>query len=106
MTGNHDELLVIRVARCGGVAGISRSGVLELHARRPVHEQEAAWVRMARDALDGLRALEPATARSLVRDAFTWSLDIDGEEHSVPDTLLTGPARTLAEHGLALPRRP
>jgi hypothetical protein len=106
MAENRDDVLVIRVARSGGVAGIPRTGILELHAQDPGHEQEASWISIARDALDELRALEQAKAPSPVRDAFTWSLSIDGEDHSVPDTLLTGPARTLAEHVIALPRRP
>ena len=106
MAENRKEVLVIRVARSGGVAGISRTGIMELHAQHPVHEQEAAWLRIARDALDELRKLEESKAPSLVRDAFTWSLSIDGEDHCVPDTLLTGPARTLAEHVIALPHSP
>ena len=106
MAENRKEVLVIRVARSGGVAGISRTRIMELHAQHPVHEQEAAWLRIARDALDELRKLEESKAPSLVRDAFTWSLSIDGEDHCVPDTLLTGPARTLAEHVIALPHSP
>lgn len=105
MTEERSELLVIRVARSGGVAGISRTGVMELHAQHPGPGQEASWLRIAREALADLRALEEASTPSLVRDAFTWSLTIDGEDHSVPDTLLRGPARTLAEHVISTRHR-
>ena len=43
-------------------------------------------------------ASTPTEDPGQVRDAFSWFLSIDGEDHRVPDTLLTGPARQLAEH--------
>ena len=92
-----NELFIVRVQRSGGVAGISRAGVLELHVHDSPPEDEP-WVRLANGALEQLRRLDTDDGAGEVRDAFNWFLSIDGEDHRVPDTLLTGPARQLAEH--------
>ena len=92
-----NELFIVRVQRSGGVAGISRAGVLELHVHDSPPEDEP-WVRLANGALEQLRRPDTDDGAGQVRDAFNWFLSIDGEDHRVPDTLLTGPARQLAEH--------
>lgn len=92
-----NDLLIVQVRRSGGVAGISRVGVLELHVHDSPPEDEP-WVRLALGALEQLRRLDADVDPGQVRDAFDWFLSIDGEGHRVPDTLLTGPARQLAEH--------
>lgn len=94
-----NELFIVQVRRSGGVAGITRSGMLELHVHESPPEEEP-WVRLARGALEQLRRIDAEQEESQVRDAFNWFLSIDGEGHRVPDTLLTGPARQLAEHVL------
>ena len=92
-----NELFIVQVRRSGGVAGLSRTGILELHVHDSPPEDEP-WVRLARGALEQLRGLDASSGPVQVRDAFEWFLSIDGEGHRVPDTLLTGPARQLAEH--------
>ncbi|MFJ6415099.1 hypothetical protein [Paeniglutamicibacter sp. NPDC091659] len=92
-----NDLFTVQVRRSGGVAGISRAGVLELHVHDSPPEDEP-WVRLALGALEQLRRLDAEEDAGQVRDAFNWFLSIDGEDHRVPDSLLTGPARLLAEH--------
>ena len=99
-----DDPLVIRVVRSGGGAGMTRTGTLELHPQSPTSGQETSWVALAQEALADLRAAKESAAPSQRRDSFMWSLDFDGEKHSVADALLTGPARTLAEHIIGTPR--
>ena len=50
-----DQPLVIRVARSGGVAGMTRTGTLELHPQSPASGQETSWLELAREALADLR---------------------------------------------------
>lgn len=98
-----NELFIVQVRRSGGVAGLSRAGVLELHVHDSLPEDEP-WVRLALGALEQLRRLDAEEDAGQVRDAFIWFLSINGEGHRVPDTLLTGPARQLAEHVLKTAR--
>jgi hypothetical protein len=96
------ESLRIRVVRSGGVAGMSRRGVLDLPVQEPSGQQDPDWFTMAHQALNQLRSIQEPAPAPEVRDAFIWSLNIDGEDHVVPDRLLVGPARTLAEHVITL----
>ncbi|MGA7206060.1 MAG: hypothetical protein WBX27_15660 [Specibacter sp.] len=92
-----NELFIVQVRRSGGVTGISRAGVLELHVHDSPPEDEP-WVRLALGALEQLRRLDAGGGAGQMRDAFNWFLSINGEAHRVPDNQLTGPARELAEH--------
>lgn len=92
-----DEVFIVRVRRSGGVAGMSRTGQLEL--RSPVASSGAEpWLPVAHAALEQLRALPRAAGNSGARDAFSWFLSFNGEVHLLSDAQLTGPARELAEH--------
>lgn len=100
----RDRQFVVRVRRSGGVTGIPRAGLLEI-AHQSHSAQEESLLQLALDAREQLRGPQPTAENPLVRDAFTWSLSFDGEEHVVPDSLLIGRARELAEHALHSPRR-
>ncbi|GAB2913934.1 hypothetical protein GCM10027047_09860 [Rhodococcus aerolatus] len=100
----------IEVSRSGGVAGMTRRGVVETEAAA----DPAGWQELVRAALP---PDPPPPADPAVRDGFTWSISIvtthvesaapDTTHVELGDTQLAGPLRTLAERALreGAPRR-
>lgn len=89
--------MLIEVSRSGGVAGMTRRGVIDTDAR----DDAEGWVALAGQALP-----IPASAAEPVPDAFTWSIRLDTEQTVLGDGALTGPLRELAERALREGRPP
>ncbi|MBY4130741.1 hypothetical protein HQO83_20315 [Rhodococcus fascians] len=85
--------LRIEVLRTGGIAGMSKRGVIET--------DEPEWqslVEAARPYLAEPPPPEPADSQA--RDTFTWSVSVGEQSCRVGDSALTGPLRDLAERAL------
>lgn len=91
--------MLIEVSRSGGVAGLTRRGVVDTDGR----DDAEAWVALASAALPvPTTAPDPAG----MRDGFTWSIRMDAEHTVLGDGALTGPLRELAERTLREGHRP
>lgn len=91
--------MLIEVSRSGGVAGMTRRGVVDTDAR----EDADVWVALA---VRSQPVPTPAPAAEPVRDGFTWSIRLDAEHTVLGDGALTGPLRELAERTLREGRPP
>lgn len=87
----------IEVSRSGGVAGMTRRGVVDVDTST----DPTGWQELVRAALPAT----PAPPDPAVRDGFTWSITIVSTQ--VPSThvqlgdgQLAGPLRDLAERAL------
>jgi len=85
--------LRIEVLRTGGVAGMSKRGVVET--------DEPEWQSLV-DAAQPYIADQQSTdpAESNARDTFVWSVSVGEHSCRVGDSSLTGPLRDLAERTL------
>ena len=93
------DTVLIEVSRSGGVAGMTRRGVVDTDGR----DDADAWVARASAAHPGPTA---APNPAGVRDGFTWSIRMDAEHTVLGDGALTGPLRELAERTLREGRGP
>lgn len=85
--------LRIEVLRTGGIAGITKRGVVET--------DEPEWrslVEAARPYLADQQSGGPTVSDA--RDVFVWNVSVDEHSCRVGDSALTGPLRDLAERAL------
>ena len=83
----------IEVSRSGGIAGMTRRGVVDTDATDDV----AGWNALVAAALPvGDDEADPVQ----VRDGFTWTVVVGEERAQLGDTQLAGPLRDLAERTL------
>lgn len=92
--------MLIEVHRTGGVAGITRRGVIDTTERADA----ADWAALVTQA-------QPVTAvqaqpADVMPDTFTWTIRLDSEHLELGDQALTGPLRELAERALREGRVP
>lgn len=85
--------LRIEVSRTGGVAGMSKRGVVETDA-----PEWQSMVEAAQPYIADQQATE--SVESNVRDTFVWKVSVGEHSCRVGDSALTGPLRDLAERTL------
>lgn len=87
----------IEVSRSGGVAGMTRRGVVDTDAS----DDTAGWEALvaAAQPVAAPPAASPPAA-SPVRDGFTWTVVVGEQRAQLGDTQLAGPLRDLAERTL------
>ena len=86
-------ILRIEVLRTGGVAGMSKRGIVETDAPE--------WQSLVEAAQPYLADQQAADAdRSDARDTFVWKVSVGEQSCRVGDSALTGPLRDLAERTL------
>ena len=83
----------IEVSRSGGVAGMTRRGVVDTDTCA----DPAGWAALVAAAQP---VAAPPPAPSPVRDGFTWTVVVGEQRAQLGDTELTGPLRDLAERAL------
>lgn len=83
----------IEVSRSGGVAGMTRRGVVDTDAT----DDTAGWEALVAAAQF---VAAPPPAASPVRDGFTWTVVVGEQRAQLGDTQLAGPLRDLAERTL------
>jgi hypothetical protein len=91
MAQQADRILVVRVIRSGGFAGISREWTAE--AREPEAED---WVVL----VESCPWRQVPRTDPLSRDRFVWRIEVRGllrRSATLPDAALDGPWRTLVE---------
>ena len=91
--------MLIEVSRSGGVAGMTRRGVVDTDGR----DDAEVWVALASAAQP---VPTPSFESAAVRDGFTWSIRVDAQHTVLGDGALTGPLRELAERTLREGRAP
>ena len=85
--------MLIEVSRSGGVAGMTRRGLVDTEGR----DDADSWLALAVRA----QPVPVATPDSgAARDTFTWIIRLDTERTVLGDQALTGPLRELAERTL------
>lgn len=87
--------MVIVVVRSGGVAGMTRRGIVDTTTLGSRASEWQQLVERALPVLDGLTDRD-----SPVRDGFVWRLEVGERSCETADSELTGPLRELAERTL------
>ncbi len=83
----------IAVSRSGGIAGLTRRGVLDVDARGDAD----AWLPLAELAAAGP---PPDGGGGRARDTYVWTIEVDGARAVVPDAALPEDLRALAQRTL------
>lgn len=88
--------MLIEVRRTGGIAGMTRRGVIDTESV----PDATAWQALVDAARPYLAQLQTGTSAGSVRDGFSWTLSVDDQSCHTDDAALTGPLRDLAERTL------